>query len=158
MSNDTIPTERRPVESPRSIRARTEPMTIALRRTGGLYEVRVASGRLYDVDVSQPACTCPDWQARRPRGGCKHLRRVDIEIKARTVPGPNGRLPVEQARTEAVDVLSPPEAGLITGPHIEHAPDGVPTGSVYYRCSRCTRGAIDREDVHDEGACLSRER
>lgn len=79
------------IESPRTRRARTEPMTVELKRTGGVYEVRVASGRLYDVDVSIPACTCPDWQERKPVGGCKHLRHVEMEIMAGRISGPDGQ-------------------------------------------------------------------
>jgi len=43
--------------------------------------------------VVDESCTCPDWQQRSPEGGCKHLRRVDHEIKRGQVPRPDGRLP-----------------------------------------------------------------
>jgi len=52
-----------------------------------------ASGNRYEVDVIDKSCTCPDWQQRSPEGGCKHLRRVDHEIKRGRVPRPDGRLP-----------------------------------------------------------------
>ncbi len=138
------------VESPRTRRARTEPMTIALKRTGGVYEVRVASGRRYDVDVSIPACTCPDWQERKPEGGCKHLRRVEMEIVAGRVSGPDGQLP--QRTPGAMDGTLEPTP-LITGPHTEYGPDGVPTGGVYYRCIECRREARHREAIHNPGEC-----
>lgn len=142
-----------PTEPPRTRRARTESMSISLRRTGGLYEVRVASGRIYDVDVSMPACTCPDWQTRQPAGGCKHLRRVDMEIKARTVPGPDGRV----VRNEAPrpDDVEPGDSSsaFITGPPTEYGPHGEPTGHVYYRCSRCSCEALQRENVHRTVSC-----
>jgi len=38
-------------------------------------------GAWYEVDVISVSCTCPDWQQRAPEGGCKHIRRVDHEIK-----------------------------------------------------------------------------
>ncbi|MCD2198664.1 MULTISPECIES: SWIM zinc finger family protein [unclassified Halobacterium] len=35
-------------------------------------------------------CTCPDWEYRTPEGGCKHLWRVDVEIKPDRVLRPYG--------------------------------------------------------------------
>ena len=58
----------------------------------GRYEVRSASGNWYEVDVISESCTCPDWR-KHPRGGCKHLRRVDHEIKQGRIPRSDGRLP-----------------------------------------------------------------
>jgi len=52
-----------------------------------------ASVNRYEVDIIDESCTCPDWQQRSPEGGCKHLRRVDHEIKRGRVPRPDGRLP-----------------------------------------------------------------
>jgi hypothetical protein len=78
---------------PRTRRAVNEAMDVSLLEKGGQYEVRSASGNLYDVDIIGESCTCPDWQKRTPEGGCKHLRRVDHEIKQGRVPRPDGRLP-----------------------------------------------------------------
>ncbi len=149
MSNNSTTLGNWSAEPPRSRRARTESMAISLRRTGGLYEVRVASGRIYDVDMSIPACTCPDWQERQPVGGCKHLRRVDMEITARTVPGPDGQVVRQSASTQDNEALESSTTGLITGPHTEFDPQGAPTGHVYYRCSECGQEALRRVDVHD---------
>jgi uncharacterized Zn finger protein len=52
-------------------RAVNEAMDVSLLSKGGRYE----------VDVIRESCTCPDWQQRSPAGGCKHLCRVDYEIK-----------------------------------------------------------------------------
>ena len=68
-------------------------MDIALLRTG-VYAVHSSSGGRYEVDVIEETCTCPDWQEIQPAGGCKHMRRVDIAIRARRIPRPDGRLPV----------------------------------------------------------------
>jgi len=78
---------------PRTERARTEEMDVSLLRKGGMYEVESASGNTYEVDVASKTCTCPDFTKRQPNGGCKHLRRVDIEIRSGSVPRPDGRLP-----------------------------------------------------------------
>jgi len=43
--------------------------------------------------------TEPDFKKRNPSGGCKHLRRADLEIRGGNVPRPDGRLP------EATDVV-----------------------------------------------------
>jgi len=92
-------TETKSVVDPRTRRAREEDMDISLLEKGGIYEVRSQSGNTYEVDVIEPSCTCPDWQQREPTGGCKHLRRVDSDIKAEAVPRPDGRLP-EQLFTD----------------------------------------------------------
>ena len=78
---------------PRTKRAVAEAMDVSLLSKGGRYEVQSASGNRYEVDVIDESCTCPDWQQRSPEGGCKHLRRVDHEIKRGRVPRPDGRLP-----------------------------------------------------------------
>jgi len=80
---------------PRTKRAVTEAMDASLLSKGGRYEVQSASGNRYEVDVIDKSCTCPDWQQRSPEGGCKHLRRVDHEIKQGRVPRPDGRLPFD---------------------------------------------------------------
>ena len=85
---------------PRTERARTEEMDVSLLRKGGVYEVESASGNTYEVDVASKTCTCPDFTKRQPSGGCKHLRRVDIEIRSRSVPRPDGRLPATVDVTE----------------------------------------------------------
>ena len=74
-------------------RAREEAMEVSLVRRGGIYEVHSASGNLYEVDIGMGTCSCLDWQNHEPDGGCKHVRRVDMEIKNGRVPRPDGRLP-----------------------------------------------------------------
>ena len=78
---------------PRTKRAVDEAMDVSLLSKGGRYEVQSASGSRYEIDVVDESCSCPDWQQRSPEGGCKHLRRVDHEIKRGCVPRPDGRLP-----------------------------------------------------------------
>lgn len=80
---------------PRTRRAVTEEMSVSLLEKGGRYEVQSASGNRYEVDIVGESCTCPDWRQRSPTGGCKHLRRVDHEIKRGRVPRPDGRLPAD---------------------------------------------------------------
>ncbi len=75
-------------DEPRTERAKTEDMDVSLLEKGGIYEVHSASDRYYDVDVVSGECSCPDTADR-----CKHLRRVDLEIKGGLVPRPDGRLP-----------------------------------------------------------------
>ena len=78
---------------PRTKRAIDEAMDVSLLSKGGRCDVQSASGNQYEVDIVDESCTCPDWQQRAPEGGCKHLRRVDHEIKQGRVPRPDGRLP-----------------------------------------------------------------
>lgn len=75
-------------DEPRTKRAKREEMDIAFLRQVGVYEVFAVSNNVYEVDVIEETCSCPDGAKR-----CKHLRRVDIEIHAGRVPRPDGRLP-----------------------------------------------------------------
>jgi len=88
---------------PRTKRARTEEMDVSLLQKGGIYEVQSESGNIYEVDIASKTCTCPDFTKRNPRGGCKHLRRADLEVRSGNVPRPDGRLP---EATDMVEQLS----------------------------------------------------
>lgn len=76
------------VEDPRTRRALTEDMTVCFAACGGHYRVVTASGTTYRVDVQAGRCSCPDHTRRGVV--CKHQRRVDLEIRAGLVPGPDG--------------------------------------------------------------------
>lgn len=96
----------------RAARARDEDMTVALLKQGGLYEVEGASGQTYRVDISDQSCSCPDSQKRDPDGGCKHVRRVDLELEQDTIPRPDGTLPTPASPTDADggrDGAAPPD-------------------------------------------------
>ncbi|WP_224338321.1 hypothetical protein [Haloprofundus halobius] len=88
---------------PRTKRARTEEMDVSLLQKGGIYEVQSESGNIYEVDIASKTCTCPDFKKRNPSGGCKHLRRADLEVRSGNVPRPDGRLP---ETTDVVEQLS----------------------------------------------------
>ncbi len=83
--------------SARLRRARTEDMDVSLLRIG-IYSVFSQSGQTYLVDVFERNCTCPDWAKNEPKGGCKHMRRVDLDIDSGVVPRPDGRLPIPEPR------------------------------------------------------------
>ena len=76
------------VDDARTRRALREAMVVEFVRLGPLYRVQSQSGNVYLVDVDAETCTCPDHSRRG--GYCKHLRRVDLEIRVGTVPGPDG--------------------------------------------------------------------
>jgi len=88
---------------PRTKRARNEEMDVSLLQKGGIYEVQSESGNIYEVDIASKTCTCPDFTKRNPRGGCKHLRRTDLEVRSGNVPRPDGHLP---ETTDVVEQLS----------------------------------------------------
>lgn len=77
--------------SERDVRALTESM-MALEDMGaaagaaGLYVVVSESGRSYLVDVEAGACECDDAFYRDPKGGCKHVRRVEFATERREIP------------------------------------------------------------------------
>jgi len=74
-------------------------MDVALLKQGGIYSVTGESGETYTVDLIDETCTCPDYQDRDPEGGCKHVRRVAIEVEEETVPRPDGKLPTSALTT-----------------------------------------------------------
>lgn len=76
-------------DEPRTERAKTEDMDVSFLEKPGKYEVHSASNSYYEVDVVAEECSCPDERVDR----CKHIRRVDIEIRAGLVPRPDGKLP-----------------------------------------------------------------
>ncbi|WP_058365559.1 hypothetical protein [Haloparvum sedimenti] len=97
---EPCPVERRPhpvtdggysIEEPRTRRALSEAIEVRFGEQGPRYLVESATGNTYEVDLAAEECTCPDARHRDPAGGCKHLRRVDIEVRTGTVPAPDGR-------------------------------------------------------------------
>lgn len=76
------------VDDDRTRRALGERMVVEFVRLGPIYRVESQSGRVYLVDVEAETCTCPDHTNRGTY--CKHLRRVDLEIRVGTVPRPDG--------------------------------------------------------------------
>lgn len=77
------------VDDPRTRRALTEEMNVHFGERGPTYAVDSESGNTYWVDVEAETCTCPDHTKRQVF--CKHLRRVDLEIRTGTTPSPAGR-------------------------------------------------------------------
>ena len=63
----------------RTRRAATEHMTV-VEEGRGLFEVTTASGSAYTVDLRENVCSCADSMYRNPAAGCKHLRRVKMEV------------------------------------------------------------------------------
>lgn len=80
-----------PLEA-RTRRALTESMAVRFGERGSSYPVDAVSGRTYEVDIAAETCTCPDFRKRSDElpDGCKHLRRVHLEIVAGHVPRPDG--------------------------------------------------------------------
>lgn len=137
----------------RTKRARTEQMTVTLRQTSGIYTVQSESGNVYRVDVVREQCSCPDQQKVTVKR-CKHLRRVDMEIRNRTVPTPDGRLP-ERPRADGGLKESTkgsslkPNSDHIDGPLQEVDKHGDQTGETYFRCRACGREAMRKKDLED---------
>jgi len=71
-----------PEVEPRTLRAATEHMTV-IEEAQSLFSVTTESGTEYTVDLREPACTCPDFEHRSEQLGelgCKHIRRVRMEV------------------------------------------------------------------------------
>ena len=136
---------------PRTQRALAESMHVTLARSGGRYTVYSASDRYYDVDVVAKTCSCPDYQRGPPEGGCKHLRRVDMAIRAGRVPTPDGRVPTRTAADGGAAAGQTREQRAdhdrIEGPIPEFDADGTATGAHYFKCLHCGREAMRKRDL-----------
>ena len=98
----------------RTRRAREETMEVSMVRRGGIYEVQSASGNNYEVDIGMGTCSCLDWQTHEPDVGCKHVQRVDMEIKGGRVPRPDGRLPERISNMNTESGRSAPTSAVAT--------------------------------------------
>lgn len=76
------------IDEPRTRRALSEDMTVRFGERGSIYLVESESGTTYTVDIEAETCTCPDFRKRDVR--CKHLRRVNLEIRTGVSPKPDG--------------------------------------------------------------------
>ncbi len=85
--------ERQSQGDARAKRAREDDMDVALLHRGGCYEVDSASGNIYEVDLLDETCTCPDYQDPDSPTLCKHIQRIQFELDAGRIPRPDGRLP-----------------------------------------------------------------
>jgi len=79
-----------PSVEPRTIRAATEYMYCE-EIADALFEVTSQSGKVYTVDLREPACECKDFEYRDEVEECKHIRRVRMEV---------GQIDVEALETE----------------------------------------------------------
>lgn len=70
---------------PRDRRA-AEEYLVPVKDAPGMFTVYSHEGHPRTVDVVQRVCTCKDFEYRQPAGGCKHLRRVLMELGERPVP------------------------------------------------------------------------
>lgn len=91
----------------RTIRAATESMTTHLEAPGLIRVYTTSDGgqQGHLVDVVSKSCECEDYRYNQPEGGCKHVRRVELELGEREIPDLPGRSDVEMmidARQEAI--------------------------------------------------------
>ncbi|SDD86697.1 hypothetical protein SAMN05192552_10616 [Natrinema hispanicum] len=70
--------------------ALNEKLDVRFATVGPVYEVESESENTYKVDIEAATCTWPGFEQRQPDDGCKHLRRVDLEIRTGLVPAPDG--------------------------------------------------------------------
>lgn len=136
----------------------------------GEYDVYAESGEVYRVCLITESCSCPDYEYNTPEGGCKHFRRVEMEIGQRSVPDLGRETDVEMmiearadqqaAETDQAEVVTDGgvavESGQtatqdrnearITGPWTEPADQG---GANYWKCSECGRESLRRGDLED---------
>ena len=72
---------------PRTRRACEESMVVVPHGGGsGMFDVYSESGGEYVVDLRDDVCSCLDFTHREPAGGCKHIRRVRLELGIEDVP------------------------------------------------------------------------
>ncbi|MFC7044317.1 hypothetical protein ACFQH6_20630 [Halobacteriaceae archaeon GCM10025711] len=68
-----------------------------------LYHVYSEDGRQHLVDFRTGMCTCEDAQYRTPEDGCKHYRRVEMQLGQRSIPPGVHVDPLLEAAREAID-------------------------------------------------------
>lgn len=151
---------------PRTKRAIEEKMDVLFVGIGR-YVVYSESGNQYEIDIFETACTCPDWQSQTTPTRCKHIRRVDLEIDAGTVPRPDGRIddspstpahPRKTIPSERWPANANESDGRLVGPIPEFDRYGRSTGATFWRCESCGREAIRRYDLEEHGCDFRRER
>lgn len=104
----------------RTHRACTEAMTIQP-LLDGRYKVHSQSGQTYVVDPTNSTCDCPDPCHDTGDRGCKHIRRVRLEIAVGELPHPDdcptdAELAArEPPRTPATPHPSPPATAVADG-------------------------------------------
>ena len=67
------------VDRRRLFRAQFQDISVIECSYSGIYRVSGSEDAIYTVSVTEPSCTCPDWNKRRPSGGCKHDLAVKLE-------------------------------------------------------------------------------
>lgn len=59
-------------------RAENQDLSIKANPYGEVYLVYGTRGDIYEVNLNEPSCSCPDWNKRSPKGGCKHILKVKL--------------------------------------------------------------------------------
>lgn len=139
---------------PRTRRATNEQMDVLF--TGiGTYIIHSESGNQYEVDIFETSCTCPDWQDSTTTARCKHIRRIDMEIEAGTVPRPDGRIADPSSASTQPSVLIPMNRSTndtgsestLVGSIPEFDRCGGSADATFWRCETCGREAIHRREL-----------
>lgn len=81
-------------------------MQATLEPSGGQCNVYSESGNTYTVDIVEGTCICADYRQNDSKNGCKHRCRVEMEIRAKRVPTPDGRIPERVASDGGVTAES----------------------------------------------------
>jgi hypothetical protein len=119
--------ERQSQGDARAKRAREDDMDVALLHQGGCYEVDSASGNIYEVDLLDETCTCPDHQNPETPTPCKHVQRVQLELDAGQIPRPDGRLPETALSEHSLDDKSGAHLTATLGSRIREREERIAT-------------------------------
>lgn len=82
-------------------RARRQDIEVTESYGSGVYRVNGNRGINYEVDITEPSCTCPDWFKREPTGGCKHIIAARMQTNGSSSPGTETSDPVS-SRSESI--------------------------------------------------------
>lgn len=81
------------VDRRRQWRAENQPIKIDKEVSDNEVIIEGSEGDKYYVNINIPFCDCPDWEKRKPNGGCKHI------IKSRIKTGDIAKLPNEKTNS-----------------------------------------------------------
>lgn len=92
------------VDRRRLLRAQYQDISITKQLDEFRYKVSGSRDIVYEIDLREPSCTCPDWEDQQPKGGCKHILKVKLERGEVDEPSPSGGYTVPSTSKSSTNI------------------------------------------------------